>query len=263
MALFIDGEINTVQDLVRHESGLLDVSNGEQIDLATKLVLAKESLGTTILGFLLKQTVGEPGSYLYGNQTNLLRRAKGVSDVVVTEPIKRAHAWKTLELVYQDAYYNQLNDRYKQKWLQYEHVSRGAISDLFSFGVGLALNPISRPNRPSLVAVAGDGGGGSYFVQASYVNQAGQESAPSQVAGLVTGNGTVPLAGLSNPPGVATGWNVYVGSTLEGVSLQNDIPLQLGSKWAPPPAGLRIGRSPANGQAPDAFIVERRTVSRG
>ncbi len=60
------------------------------------------------------------------------RRAIGVSDVVVTRQMKRWHALHTLEIVYRDAFNNQLNDRYQAKFVEYQELreTRGSrLSD--------------------------------------------------------------------------------------------------------------------------------------
>ena len=48
MALFTDGPISTTDQLVAHDSSVLDVSNREGIDLTAKLALAQEELGVQL-----------------------------------------------------------------------------------------------------------------------------------------------------------------------------------------------------------------------
>ncbi len=71
------------------------------------------------------------------------RRTIGVSDVVVTRQMKRWHAVHTLEIVYRDAFNNQLNDRYQAKLKRISRAfgeTRGSTT--FQFGIGLVLIPI-------------------------------------------------------------------------------------------------------------------------
>ena len=79
----------------------------------------------------------------------------GVSDVVVTRQMKRWHAVHTLEIVYRDAFNNQLNDRYQAKFQEYRELARDAREHTFQFGVGLALIPIPQAQPPVFSAVAG------------------------------------------------------------------------------------------------------------
>ena len=72
-----------------------------------------------------------------------MRRMIGVSDVVVTPQMKRWHALHTLEIVYRDAFNNQLNDRYQAKFGEYQAAVAGRAGAIPSrFGIGLALIPI-------------------------------------------------------------------------------------------------------------------------
>ena len=45
MALFIDGQINRLQNLERYESGILDLASTEQIDITGKMALAQDQIG--------------------------------------------------------------------------------------------------------------------------------------------------------------------------------------------------------------------------
>ena len=89
----------------------------ERIDLDAKLGLATEEISEDVLDILLDHTrTSDP-------QSNV-RRTMGVSDVVVTPQMKRWHALHTLEMVYRDAFNNQLNDRYQAKCEEYQDLSR-------------------------------------------------------------------------------------------------------------------------------------------
>ncbi len=74
----------------------------------------------------------------------------GVTDVVVTPQMKRWHALHTLEIVYRDAFNNQLNDRYQAKFQEYQDLARNAREHTIRFGIGLALTPIPQAQPPAL-----------------------------------------------------------------------------------------------------------------
>ena len=119
MALFTDGPINGTMDLENYENSILSVANAERIDLAGKSTLAQNEIATELLLFLLRRC--RQPDFQWSVTT---RQSMGVGDIFVTDPLRRWHAHKTLALVYRDAYNNQLNDRYKGKWKEYEQLAK-------------------------------------------------------------------------------------------------------------------------------------------
>ena len=93
----------------------------------------------------------------------------GVSDVVVTPQLRRWHALHTLEIVYRDAFNNQLNDRYQAKFQEYQTCRGTRGNATFRFGIGLALTPIPQAQVPVLSAVAGQIPETIYYAQATWV----------------------------------------------------------------------------------------------
>src|SRR5437660_1117827 len=98
MALFTDGPLSTSGELQQYENGILNVASTENIDITGKGLLAQGEIATELLLFLERNS--------FSNAGLLVRQSIGVGDVVITEPLKRWHAYKTLALVYQDAYNN-------------------------------------------------------------------------------------------------------------------------------------------------------------
>src|SRR6185436_9710358 len=113
--LLTDGNPNADENLRVYESAILEVAHAEMIDLAVKLDLATEEIAQEVLDFLLDHTGADPQA--------AGRRSIGAADVVVTRQVKRWHAVHTLEIVYRDAFNNQLNDRYRPKFLEYRELS--------------------------------------------------------------------------------------------------------------------------------------------
>lgn len=102
---------------------------------------------------------------------------------------------------------------------------------------------IAAPTAPSLSVV----GGGllaatRYFVRITYVTAAG-ETAVSAESVLAVGTGQ--LLSVASPAadsqGLATGWNVYVGSKAGQETLQSAAPLPIGTAWTEPLLGIVTG----------------------
>lgn len=263
MGLLTDGQVNSTQELRNYENGLLDLASLENIDLSGKMALASDAISTEILQFLLKQMTRDASSFPYVFPGGSLRRKLGVSDVTVTPELKRWHAFKTLAFTYADAYNNQLNDRYAGKQKQYEAQANKAELSFFETGVGISLDPMNRAQAPVLDMVGGLSPGATYYVQTSWVNRAAQESLPSELQSFSTTDSTQLRVAASNAPANATGWNVYVGYTPDTVTLQNDAPLDTGTAWVIPSAGVRAGRNPGAGQTADRYVVCDRVLLRG
>ena len=250
--LLTDGSPNTTEDLRVYESAILGLANSETIDLGVKLDLAAEEIAEEVLDFLL----GHAGMAAQ-------RRRTGVSDVVVSRQLKRWQALHTLEIVYRDAFNNQLNDRYQAKFLEYQTLSRDARERYFRFGVGLVLVPIPRATAPVFSAVAGVIPETTYYAQASWVGASGQEGAPSEMTAYDAPAGSLPVVQMTNAPAAATGFNVYLGLTPDGLALQNPTAIAVGESFTLPSTGLAAGAAPGDGQAADTYVSGGRMLRRG
>ena len=241
-----DGSPNATEDLRVYESAILDVAHLEMIDLESKLELATEEIAEEVLDFLLDHAGADPQSSA--------RRGKGVSDVVVTRQMKRWHAVHTLEILYRDAFNNQLNDRYQPKFREYRELSRHAREHTFHFGVGLALTVIPQAPPPVMSAVAGLILQTVYYARVSWVGASGQEGLPSEVTTYDAPAGSLPVVQMPDPPPVATGFNIYLGLTPDGLALQNLTPVAVGQSFTLAETGLVAGRAPGDGQSADVYI---------
>ena len=239
-----------------YESSILSVADVESINLDAKLRLATEEVSQDVVDVLIEHT------RTVDEQANL-RRKLGVSDVVVTPQLKRWQALHTLETVYRDAYNNQLNDRYRMKWEEYQELSEDARELTLRYGIGLVLVPLPIPSTPVFGYVAGLIVATTYYVQATWVNAQGQESNPSHITTFTTVDGSLLTVQLTNPPVGATGWNVYAGLNAFPLALQNSVPLTLGSTFTLAPSGVAAGRPPGSGQTPDVYITGGRMLRRG
>jgi hypothetical protein len=254
--LLTDGNPNGTEDLRVYESAILDVASTEGIALDAKLGLATEEISEDILDVLLDHTrASDPQS--------TIRRTIGVSDVVVTPQLKRWHAVHTLEIVYRDAFNNQLNDRYQAKFKEYHELSKNARGHAFRFGIGLALNPLPKAPLPTFSSVAGLLPAAIYYVQVSWVSSAGAVGAPSDVTTFAAPAGSEPVVSVANPPVNATGFNVYMGLTPATITLQNATPVPVGTSFTLAASGLVSGSAPGTGQSADIYVVGGPMLRRG
>lgn len=247
--LLTDGNPNTTEDLRAYESGLLGVANGEAIDLDVKLGLATEELTQEVLDFLVTRFEA--------------RRSKGVADVVVTRQMKRWHALLTLELVYRDAFNNQLNDRYKEKFNEYKRLAERARSQTFLFGVGLTYRPMPVASVPAFDFAAGPFEARTYFARVAWVSEQGAEGMASRITSFDAPAGTVPVVRAVNAPSGVAGFHVYLGLAPELVKRQTTVPVGVGQSFVMPGTGIVDGAAPGDGQAPDEFIAGTQVMRRG
>lgn len=254
MPLLNDGPISQLEDLRAYESSVLETANGENVSVSAKIDMAQREVSTELLRFLISQL--EPGE----NVTPAM-----LDRVVVTDPLLRWHALRSLELFFRDVHHHQINDRFKAKWTAYEKEALAARRLLFDVGVGLVGNPLRRPSPPAVGDASGASFDGPLLIRVTWqrgaVESAASDAAlfdPTRLTGggpSATTTGLVPLG--------ATGWNVYAGIPDGDITKQNAEPLALGELWALPQGGLVPGAPPPQGQSPDRFVRQRRTLLRG
>jgi len=260
MALFNDGPISTAADLQQCENSILTVASTENIDLAAKILLAQQDLANEVVLFLLRRPHRRDCS-LWNDASGSLD-IRNLTDVVVTDPLRRWHVHRTLALVYRDAYNNQLNNRYQGKWAEYEVLSKASARTYFQIGVGLVADPVPQPSVPALSTVVGISAGGTFYVSVTWVDTTGQEGAPSDFAVLGTSEGQQLVVSVGNAPQNVVNWNVYVGLSPATLNLQNVSPLVTGSSWIMT-SGLNAGTPLPAGQLPTWFVVDHRVIERG
>ena len=242
MSLFTDGTMSTIDDLAAHDAGLLDVASTEGIDVAKKLTLAQDDLELELTG--------------------LLPACDRLSNVVVTTALRLWHAYRSLELVYSDAYNSQLNDRYMGKRDQFRHMAVSHRERLMEAGAGMASIPVPRAMTAVLAAAPGSLPDNIYYATAAWVNRANEEGASAIPAAIATSSSSF-SARLGPAPANATGWNVYVGMDPDSMALQNSSPLGIGAVWVQPVWISATGRKPGCGQVPSYVQALTRIVQRG
>ena len=104
-------------------------------------------------------------------------------------------------------------------------------------------------------------------MQTTWLDDQGNEGAPSPINGVVLAANsgiTVQMAeGALDVPPTAIGWNVYVGTTANKITLQNGNPLLIGSTWSVPVSGVVDSIAPGHGQKPDYTVPVSRQIRRG
>lgn len=257
MALFMDGPPSSIDDLSAQDTQLLNVSQVERIDVTQKLALAWDELGLELYT-MLNQFGTENWFFWLPPRPNL-------AIVVVTPSLKLWHTFRSLEMVYEDAYNSQLNDRYAGKRDFFHERAAWASQKLAAIGIGIAAVPIAKASMPSATAVAAAGApltDGTYYVTSAWVNRNGEEGAAADAADVSTIAGT--FAVQQGPaPQNATGWNVYAGTDPDGLTLQNGAVLTVGQTWVQPVPLATGGRAPGTGQAPSYLKVIAQVIQRG
>src|SRR6266702_2622362 len=166
--LLTDTPAIEIEDLADHETVILDTASAEGINLTVKIRLARDEVGLQLLAQL--------------PQLGLVNIA--LKNIVLTPALRLWLIFHTLEIVYRDAYHNQLNDRYKAKWDEYKDLSTFASGLLFQVGVGTVVNPIPQAVHPRLSLVGGSLTPAKYFVQVAWRNAGGEEGNTSEMTAL-------------------------------------------------------------------------------
>src|SRR6266480_679070 len=183
--LLTDTPAIEIEDLADHETSVLDTASTEGINLTVKIGLARDEVG-------LQMQSRFP-------QLGLVNI--GLMNVAITPALRLWLIFHTLEIVYRDAYHNQLNDRYKAKWDEYKDLSAFASGLLYQIGVGTSLDPIPQADHPLLSLVPGSLGPAKYFVEVAWRNVSGEEGGPSETTAVdVTSGNTLRVQVVNRPP---------------------------------------------------------------
>jgi hypothetical protein len=254
MALFTDG-ISTIQDLMVQDSSVLATAQTANIDLTQKMTVAQQEIGIELTILLQRSNTYDWQFWL---QPNLQ-----LNNIVVTPPLQLWHVFQTLMLVYQDAYFDQLNDRYKGKRDQFLQLAKWAMDKLIQTGVGIVSDPIPQAAPPQLTSIPGGQPAMTYCTSVSWLDTENEEGQASNPSTLDVAAGNVLVAQPVNQPADATAWNVYVGLSPTAMALQNTSPLALDQVWVQAGPVSTLGQAPGSGQAPDYLRALPRVLQRG
>jgi hypothetical protein len=168
-----------------------------------------------------------------------------------------------LALVYRDAYFSQLVDRYQAKWQEFAKLASDARENFIASGMGVVADPLPQAVPPELAGNPAPQSGGTFYASVAWVNAAGQEGAASAASSITIPDGNLMTVSAVEPPKNAVGFNVYGGNSPDAMSLQNQTPLPVGVIYLYIPGQVTQGRAPGNGQAPDYVRPLVRTWLRG
>jgi hypothetical protein len=224
------------------------------INVSVKLLLAAKEMEADLQLLLTKRR----GTFL-----PVWQPEPRIEQIVVTPALKRWEVMHSLVLVYRDAYFSQLVDRYQPKWQEYKRSARDAREILIASGIGLVNDPIVRPAPPELSSSPGPQLGGTFYASAAWVNFRNQEGASSLASSITVTDGNLMQVGVTNAPANASGFNVYAGSSLDKMFQQNDVPIPVTAGYVYAPGQIVAGRLPGTGQTPDFTYQLVRLLPRG
>lgn len=259
MALFTDSDVVTLDDLLQFESSLVQITSTHGVDVLTKIKLATAEISDKLLLALLQAGASDP-------QWST-RNKIGLSTVVVSPAIYRWLCFDSLARIFAEAYNVQLNTRFQGKWTEYQQQSTRAANMVLASGVGIVSRPLSKPEPPTIEQSNGTISIPALFVQTTWSDSTGNESALSSITGAVLGGASsVEVAVTDSPntvPKAAVGWNVYVSEVQQGLTRQNSTPIAIGMPWQMPGEGLIAGARHTSGQDPDVTVPFSRRWMRG
>lgn len=105
---------------------------------------------------------------------------------------------------------------------------------------------IAPPDAPTLSSTAGGSlPAATYWVRTAYITPNGETAASVESTLGISASRLLTVASPpADPARIATGWNVYVGSSQMGETRQNVSPLSIGAAWTEPTGGLVAGVAP-------------------
>jgi len=254
MALFVDGPACTIDELMEQDSGLLAIALTNGINVTTKLRLAQEEIGAELQLWLDK---AKP------NAEMLWAPVLRIGQIVATAQLKRWETMHSLALVYRDAYFSQLVDRYQSKWEEFNKLAGDARESFIATGMGLVNDPLPKARPPLLAGSPAPQSGGTFYAGVAWVNAAGQEGATSAASSITLTDGNLMTVTAVEPPKNAAGFNVYGGTDPYAMTLQNETLLPVSVTFLYVPGQATQGRRPGSGQTPDFIRPMVRIWSRG
>ena len=256
MGLFVDGPACTIDDLLDEDSGLLDTAQTVGINVTAKLRLAMSEVQSELETLLLR---------LQSTAVSGLIQPPGIGQVVVTPDLSRWEKMQALAMVYRDASFTQLIDRYKAKWDMFAKLNQAARDQFVANGIGLVTDPMPKAAIPVLGTVSATGAqtGGTFYASVTWVNAAGQEGSPSDAASIDVPADSLMTVIESGTPATAIGFNVYAGPVLALMTLQNSGVVPANTTFTYVPGASSSSQVAGTGQRPDYVKALPATIMRG
>jgi hypothetical protein len=256
MALFLDGPACTINDLSAEDSGLLDTAQTVGINVTAKLNLAMSEVQSD-LETLLFRLQSPP---LIGSAPH-----PRIGQVVLTPELARWEKMQALAMVYRDASFTQMIDRYQSKWDLFVALTKSARDQFIANGIGLVNDPLPKAAIPVLgtESVPSTQAGGTFYACVAWVNAAGQQGAPSDAESIVVPANNLMTVMATGAPANAVGFNVYAGTVLAMMTLQNAVTMPVGDSFTYFPALSTSSQLPGSGQSPDYVKALPAKIMRG
>src|SRR6185437_2889895 len=178
MGLFTDGPAIAIDDLMNEDPGLLATAQTVGINVTAKLHLAMSEVQSELEVLLKRLEPSIPLPWIL---------PPNIGQVVVTSDLARWEKIMTLSMVYRDAAFTQLIERYQAKWEMFVSLTQEARDLFIANGVGLVTHPVAKAAIPVLwtESVTGSQSGGTYYCCIAWVNAVGQQGSPSDASSIV------------------------------------------------------------------------------
>jgi len=255
MALLMDGLVSGVEALVQVDSGVTDVARAEGISIYHKLDLAQRDCELKILQFVVNHGL----EARLGTTNNMPR----LDRITVNDGLKRWFALYTLQLMYSDAYYRSLNDRYGKKYEHFRDLASTSWEEYTDTGITCVYDPIPRGTIAGLETNEIPIGSGAYVVALAWVSASGESGALSEHAAIEVG----PSQGFTLAPGPApsgvAGYDVYAGSGGTPLWKQNVVAVDPESAFQASTVISGAGMPSEPGQGIDFVLRRNRMFTRG
>lgn len=273
MSLFTDSSLIGISDLEVYEATLSQVASTHNINIDSKTTIALGSIGDRLLARLVRAgTASWPwlnptttGTFDIVSMPSQSNWRFTLNNIVVTPPLRRWLSYEILSQIFSEAYNVQLNNRFKEKWMDYSSRAQDTEKNFYDLGIGVVYNPLPQPDAAQVTTGAGSLPAGIITVQTAWTDGMGNEGALSPLIPV-----TLPALssfsvamGTTSAPSSAVGWNVYVGANGASPTRQNLSPLPWNVAWPALSSGIVTGSLPLNGQQPDCYVLDPQRSQRG
>lgn len=273
MSLFTDSNLIGISDLQVYEATLSQVASTHNINIDSKTAIALGLIGDRLLARLVRAgTAAWP--WLNPTTTGLFNIVSmppqaawrfTLDNVVVTPQLRRWISYEILSQTFSEAYNVQLNNRFKEKWMDYTSRSQDAEKNYYDLGMGVVYGPLPQPPIAAVTPGIGSLPAGIITVQTAWTNSNGAEGVLSPLLPVTLPDSSSFSAAMdvTVPPANATGWNLYVAINGGQATRQNLTPIVWNAVWQLPAAGVITGPLPLGGQLPDCYVLDPQRIQRG
>lgn len=273
MSLFTDSNLIGISDLQVYEATLSQVASTHNINIDSKTTIALGSIGDRLLARLVRAGTAawpwvNPATSGLFNIVSMPPQSTWrftLDNLVVTPQLRRWISYEILSQIFSEAYNVQLNNRFKEKWMDYSSRSQDAERNYYDLGMGVVYSPLPQPPIATVTPASGPLSAGIITVQTTWTNASGAESilSPLLPVTLLDSSSFSAAMGVAAPPLSATVWNLYVSINGAPATRQNAMPIAWNAVWQLPAGGVVTGPLPLGGQQPDCYVLDPQRSQRG